>query len=99
MVKKKTEKNSVKASHKNKKPNPKIFESYDDKNREEWNKKRGEFEEVADELSKDNDFILLENDILREKFIKENYPKHKDVKDLVKRAMKLYQARVKKFSI
>lgn len=103
MVNKKPDKNSVKgntkSTHKNKKPNPNIFESYDDKNRAEWNKKRGQFEEIADELSKDNDFILLTNDKLREKFIRKNYHKPKEVKALVERAMELYRIRVKKFSI
>ncbi len=107
MVTKKPDKKSVKASvklnikstHKNKKPNPKIFESYDDKNRAEWNKKRGQFEEIADELSRDNDFIVLRDNILREKWVKQNYPHQKEVKALVERAMELYQIRIKKFSI
>lgn len=107
MVKKKPDKISVKSNtkvntktiHKAKRPNPKIFESYDDENRAEWNKKRGEFEEIADELSKDNDFIVLRENSLREKWVKRNYPKHKEVKALVERAMELYRMRIKKFSI
>lgn len=107
MVKKKPDKKSVKASvklntkkdHKGKKINPKIFESYDDENRAEWNKKRGEFEQIADELSKDNDFIVLRENSLREKWVKRNYPKHKEVKALVERAMELYRMRIKKFSV
>ncbi len=92
-------KKPIKKSRKSKKTKKEIFESYDDENRAEWNKKRGEFEEIAEELSKDHDFLVLHDNILREKWIKKNYSKHKDVKELVKRAMELYQARVKKFSI
>ncbi len=107
MVKKKTDKTSVKVSvksntksnKKTKRINPKIFESYEDENRAEWNKKRGEFEEIADELSKDNDFMVLHDNTLREKWVKRYYPKHKDVKSLVERAMDLYRMRIKKFSI
>ncbi len=111
MVKKKPDKKSVKASvetntkvnkksgKKVKKINPKIFESYEDENRAEWNKKRGEFEEIADELSRDNDFIVLRENSLREKWVKRNFPKQKDVKALTERAMELYRMRIKKFSI
>lgn len=103
MVKKKPDKKSVKANTKSdkktKKVNPKIFESYEDENRAEWNKKRGEFEEIADELSKDNDFIVLHENSLREKWVKRNYPHYKDVKALTERAMELYRMRIKKFSI
>jgi len=103
MVKKKQSKKFVKAkiksSHKSKKPNPKIFESYDDKKRAEWNKERRKFEEIAEELSRDSDFIGLYNNILREKWVKQNYPRQKDAKALVRRAMDLYRIRIKKFSI
>lgn len=111
MVKKKPDKTSVKvfvksntkvnkkSGKKRKKPNPKIFESYDDENRAEWNKKRGQFEEIADELSKDHDFIVLSDNLLRERFIKKNYPHQKEAKAIVIRAMELYRTRIKKFSI
>ena len=103
MVKKKPDKKSAKRQDKKtpkiEVPKPEIFESYDDENREEWNKKRGEFEELADELSRDHDFIVLSDNKLREKWIRTNYPKQQDVKELVKRAIHLYHIRIKRFSI
>lgn len=92
-------KKPVKHNHKRTKQTEESSESVDYEKRAEWNKKRGEFEEIADELSKDHDFLVLHDDVSREKFIKQNYSKQKDVKGIVKRAMELYQIRVKKFSI
>lgn len=62
---------------------------------ETWNKKRQEFEEIAEEISRDNDFFVLQDNALREKWVKKNYPKQKDVKALIKRALELYNSRMR----
>jgi len=72
---------------------------YNDENREkEWDKSSEEFERTAEEISKDNDFFVLSDDSLREKWVKKNYPEQKNSKDLVKRATELYKSRVRVFS-
>ncbi len=80
----------------------KIKESFDSPESETiavWNKNLEKFEKTAEEISRDHDFIVLGDNKLREKYIKKNYPNEREVKRLLKRAMELYIARVKKFSI
>jgi hypothetical protein len=66
---------------------------------EAWNKKKEEFESIAEDISRDNDFFVLRDNPSREKWVKKNYPNQKDVKYLVQRAVDLHLTRLKKFSI
>ena len=72
---------------------------YNKENREEeWDESREDFERTAEEISKDNDFFMLHDNSDKEKWVKKNFPKQKDVKGLVKRAIELYKSRVRVYS-
>lgn len=62
---------------------------------ETWDKKRQEFEEIAEEISRENDFFILHDNAEREKWVKKNYPRQKQIKELIKRIFEIYRSRIR----